>query len=155
MVKKDRSVKIALEARALKKAIHQDEYQTPNLKTLIEMTAETLASENRDIWYSSVDLKYAYCQVSLLAFTAKNCIFQIFGKKTISTYRFVKVFFGLTVMPTEFQKVRDGFLARFREVIVFIDDILSVTKETKIQHMAKVQEILNVLDLAILLVKTE
>ena len=51
-------------------------------------------------------------------------------------------------MPTEFQKVMDKLLVRFREVFVFIDDILIVTKGTKNEHMTKVREILKVLDLA-------
>ena len=55
-------------------------------------------------------------------------------------------------MPTEFQKVMDDQWmdnkVRFREVFVFIDDILFVTKGTKNEHMTKVREILKVLDLA-------
>ena len=46
-------------------------------------------------------------------------------------YRFVTGFYGLSVMPTEFQKIMDNFLASFREVFVFIVDILIVTKRTK------------------------
>ena len=32
-------------------------------------------------------------------------------------------FYGLTVMPTEFQKIKDNHLARFRDVFVLIDDL--------------------------------
>ena len=49
-------------------------------------------------------------------------------------------------MPTEFQKVVRYFLARFREVFVFIDDILVVTKGTKQEHLDKVREIIKVID---------
>ena len=49
-------------------------------------------------------------------------------------------------MPTEFQKVMDMLLAKFREVFVFIDDILIVTKGTKDEHLDKVREILKTLD---------
>ena len=55
-------------------------------------------------------------------------------------------FYGLTGMPTEFQKVIDLLLARFREVFVSIDDILIVTKGTKQEHLDKVREILKVID---------
>ena len=58
-------------------------------------------------------------------------------------------------MPTEFQKVMDNLLARFREVFVFNDDILIVTKGTKSEHLTKVREILNVLDLANLQIKAD
>ena len=40
----------------------------------------------------------------------------------------------------------DLLLARFREVFVFIDDILIVTKGTKQEHLDKVREILKVID---------
>ena len=49
-------------------------------------------------------------------------------------------------MPTEFQKVMDILLAKFRDVFVFIDDILIVTKGTKSDHLDKVREILKTLD---------
>ena len=58
-------------------------------------------------------------------------------------------------MPTEFQKVMENFLARVTEVFVFIDDILFVNKRTKNEHMAKVREILNTLDVTHLQVKRE
>ena len=49
-------------------------------------------------------------------------------------------------MPTEFQKVMEMLLAKFREVFVFIDDILIVTKGTKSEHLDKLREILKTLD---------
>ena len=49
-------------------------------------------------------------------------------------------------MPTEFQKVMDISLAKFREVFVFFDDILVVTKGTRNEHLDKVREILKTLD---------
>ena len=48
-VKKDQSVKIALDARALNKAIDKNKYQMPNLGNLIEMIAERLDISNRDV----------------------------------------------------------------------------------------------------------
>ena len=47
-VKKDQSVKIALDARALNESIAKDKYQMPNLDNLIDMIAEELEkSEGR------------------------------------------------------------------------------------------------------------
>ena len=154
-VKKDRSVKIALDARALNKAIDKDKYQMPNLDNLMEMIAERLDNSIGEVWYSSVDLTNAYGQIPLHALTAKHCNFQIIGGESTGTYRFVTGFYGLTVMPTEFQKDMDNLLARFREVFVFIDDILIVTKGTKSEHLTKVREILKVLDLANLQIKAD
>ena len=41
-VKKDKSVKIALDARSLNDAIQKDKYQMPNLDTLMEQVAEII-----------------------------------------------------------------------------------------------------------------
>ena len=145
-VKKDRSVKIALDARALNRAIDKDKYQMPKLEKLLDMVAEKLDSENGEAWVSSVDMTYAYGQIPLHLLTAKHCNFQIIGGESTGTYRFDTGFYGLSVMPTEFQKVMDMLLAKFREVFVFIDDILIVTKGTKSEHLDKVREILKTLD---------
>ena len=54
-VKKDKSVEIALDARALNESIAKDKYQMPNLDNLIDLIAEKL-DENKtgEAWYSSV-----------------------------------------------------------------------------------------------------
>ena len=65
-VKKDRSVKIALDARALNQAIDKDKYEMPNQNNLLNMVAENLGNENGEAWYSSVDMTYAYGQDPLI-----------------------------------------------------------------------------------------
>ena len=107
-VKRDQSVKIAVDARASNKAIDKDKYQMPNLENLMDMIAERLDSEEGEVRYSSVDLMYAYGQVPLHAMTSKHCNFQIIGDDSTGPYRFVTGFYGLTGMPTEFQKVMDS-----------------------------------------------
>ena len=46
-VKRDKSVKIALDARALNNEIVKDKYQMPNLEHLVDMVAEQLDTENK------------------------------------------------------------------------------------------------------------
>ena len=58
-------------------------------------------------------------------------------------------------MPTEFQKLIDLTLANINSVFVYIDDILSVPKGTKQQHVNKVKEVLRILDEANLQLKHE
>ena len=53
-------------------------------------------------------------------------------------------------MPTEFQKVMDLLLEKFREVFVFNDDILIVTKN---EHLDNVRKFLKTLDNAELQLK--
>ena len=59
-VKKDGSVKIALDAKALKESIAKDKYQMLNLENLMDMVAEKIEGGEGEVFYSSVDLKYAH-----------------------------------------------------------------------------------------------
>ena len=145
-VKKDKSVKIALDARALNQSIAKDKYQMPNLDNLIDMIAEELEKNEREAWYSSVDMTSAYGQVPLHELTKKHCNFQTVGGKSTGTYQFTTGYYGLTVMQTEFQKLMDLTLANINSVFVYIDDILIVTKGTKQEHVNKVKEVMRVLD---------
>ena len=87
-VKKDRSVKIALDARAPNQAIDKDKHQIPNLENLLDMVAEKIKSENGEAWFSAVDMTHAYGQIPL----------QIIGGESAGTYRFVTGFYCLTVI---------------------------------------------------------
>ena len=153
--KKDESVKIALDARALNQSIAKDKYQMPNLENLFDMIAEKLDKEEGEAWYSSVDMTYASGQIPLHELTKKHCNFQIVGGKSTGTYSFITRYYSLTVMPTEFQKLMDLTLANINSVFVYIEDILIVTKGTKQQHMNKVREVLKILDVANLQLKAE
>ena len=155
-VKKYKSVKIALDARSLDESIAKDKYQMPNLDTLIDLIAEKLDEKKTcKAWYSSVDMTYAYGQVPLHELTKRHCNFQIKGGKSTETYRFTTGYYGLTIMPTEFQKVMDLTLANINSVFVYIDDILIVTKGTKQDHINKVREFMKILDEAKLQLKAE
>ena len=145
-VKKDRSVKIALDPRALKQAIEKYKYQMPNLENLLDLMTEKLAAEKGEAWFSSADMTYTNGQVPLHFSTAKHCVFQITGGDSTCTNRFVTGLYGLSVILAEFQKVMDILLAKHREVFVFIDDILIVTQGTKDENLDKVLEILKTLD---------
>ena len=155
-VKKDKSLKTALDARALNESIAKDKYQMPSLDNLIDLFAEKLDEKKTgESWYSSVDLTYAYGQVPLHELTKRHCNFQIIGGKSTETYRFTTGYYGLTIMPTEFQKVMDLTLANINSVFVYIDDILIVTKGTKHDPINKVREVMKRLDEANLQLKAE
>ena len=120
----------------------------PNLENLMDMIAEKSDGKEREVWYFSVDMKYAYGLVPLGESTAKHCNFLIIGGKTTGTYRFVTGHYGLSIMPTEFQKLMDITLVNMDCTFVYTDDILMVTKGEKSVHMQKVREVLKVLDSA-------
>ena len=58
-VKKDKTVKIALDARALNQSLAKPKYKMSNLDNLIDMIAEKLDELEGEAWFSSVDLTYA------------------------------------------------------------------------------------------------
>ena len=145
-VKKNKSVKIALGVRVFNQSIAKDKYQMPNLENLFDMIAEKLNQEEGEAWCSSVDMTYACGQIPLHKLTKKHCNFQIVGGISAGTYRFTTGYCGLSVMPTEFQKLMDPTIANIKSAFVYKDDILIVTKGTKQQHMNKVREVLKILD---------
>ena len=146
-VKKDKSVKIALDARAMNNEIVKDKYQMPNLEHLVDLVAEQLDNKEQEkAFYTSLDMRYAYGQVPLDEETAKHCNFQIIGGKATGTYRFITGFYGLTIMPTEFQKAMDQELGNLPNTYVFLDDILIVTRGSQEKHFEIVKQVLRKLD---------
>ena len=115
-VKKDKSVKIALDSRAINNEIVKDKYQMPNLEHLVDLVAEQLDNKEQEkALYTSLDMRYAYGQVPLEKETAKHCNFQIIGGKATCIYRFITGFYGLTIKPTEFQKAMKKELANLQK----------------------------------------
>ena len=57
--------------------------------------------------YLILHFNYAYGQLTLLAETAKQCVFNIIGRQATGTYRLLTGFYVLANMPAEFQKARD------------------------------------------------
>ena len=87
--------------------------------------------------------------------TAKHCNFQIIDGKATGTYRFISGFYGLTIMPTEFQKAMDKDLANLQNTYVFLEDILIVTKGIKEKHFEALKQVLKRLDNANVRLKWE
>ena len=83
-VKKDESVKIELDSRAINESIAKDKYQMPDLDNLIDIFAEKLDEKEGKAWYPSVDRTHAYGQIPLRKITKRPCSFQIVGGKPIA-----------------------------------------------------------------------
>ena len=66
--KKDGSVKLAINAKPMNDQIHKNQYQMPNLLELLDSAAQIITSDEiGDVWFTSLDLKYAFSQESKLA----------------------------------------------------------------------------------------
>ena len=124
-------VEIAPDVRSLNNSVAKDKYQKPNLESLVEMIAKKSDGKDGQNFYHSVDMKYAYGQVPLDESSAKHCNFQIIGGKSTGTYRYVTGHYGLTIMPTEFQRLMDITLVNMDFTFVYINNILIVTKREK------------------------
>ena len=158
-VKKDDSSKLALDAKLINRQLYRNRYQMPNVDELIDgvspiVTANTLGT----LYFTVLDLKYAYSQLRLTAETAKQCNFNIVGGQATGTYRFLTGFYGLADMPAEFQKAMDRTLNIAKNTFCFLDDIMIVSKRAKSEHEKLVIDVLKKLDdenLALKLCKCE
>ena len=146
-VKKDGSVKLALESRELNKQVHKNKYQMPNIEELMDTVEQTISERKPgNVYFSTMDFTYAYGHLPLSPETSVQCSFSLVGGKSTGTYRFRTGFYGLTTMPAEFQRVMDTILSEFPQAHASIDDILVVTKVTEIEHISAVERILRKLD---------
>ena len=89
--------------------VHKNRYQMPNIDTLIEFISHQISdpASQSNTYFFILDLKYAYSQLNLNPDTANHCIFNIISGNDTGTYSFKTQFYGLTDMPSEFQKAMD------------------------------------------------
>ena len=78
-VKKDKSIKLALDSKVLNKAIHKNIYQMPNIDMLLDALSQHLTNTKncQQAYFTTLDLKYAYSQLKLHHDTSKQCNFNI------------------------------------------------------------------------------
>ena len=70
--------------KELNKAIHKNQYQMQSIDHLTDPLAMKIASnKNKEgpWWFSKIDLKYAYSQISPDNSLAEHCSFNILGVK--------------------------------------------------------------------------
>ncbi len=97
-VKRDGSLKLALDSKELNKMIAKNKYQIPNIEDLIDRLAEIITSPTPEhVRFSKIDLRNAYGQLKLDRETARQCIFSVSGGPATGTYRFKTGFYGLVI----------------------------------------------------------
>ena len=110
-VQRDQTIKRALDSKVLKKAIHKNKYQMPNIETLIDTISQIITDYKTEpadkFYFFTIDLKCLYSQLNLHPDTAKHCNFNICNGDMTGTYRFKIGFCRLTDMSAEFQKAMD------------------------------------------------
>ena len=71
-VKKDDSLKLAVDAKPINRQLFKNKYQMPNVDELLDGVSQIVtANTNGTLYFSVLDLKYAYSQLKLTAETAK------------------------------------------------------------------------------------
>ena len=120
----------------------------PNIDSLIDSISQHINDSNQgdNVYFSTIDLKYAYSQLNSHPDTARHCNFNIICGDAIGTYRFKTGFYGLTDMPAEFQKAMDYTLVGLSNTNCFLDDIIVVSKGTNKSHLKYVYRCLQKLD---------
>ena len=146
-VKKDQSIKLALDSKVLNKAIHKNKYQMPNIDMLIDTISQHLTNtqNGQQAYFITLDFKYAYSQLKY-TMTKQNTNFNIICGESTGTYRFKTGFYGLSDMPAEFQKAMDYTLIGLQNTYCLMDDIIIVSAGTEANHLAYVFKCLKKLD---------
>ena len=127
--------------------IWQNNYQMPNMHELIDLAAQIITRDTPGkLWFTSLDLKYAFSQLPLSDLTSSHYKLSILCGEATGTYRFKTGFYGLTDMPTEFQKAMDCTLQGLEGFICYLDDILVVTIKQVEEHNALVARVMDRLD---------
>ena len=139
-IKKDKSVKIALDSRKLNEACVKRKATMPNMEELISKISAEITLSDGEIWMSKIDLDYAYGQAKLTAEATRHCVFSIIGGDFTGHYRFKKGFYGLSDIPSVFQEHIDKVL-EFKTP-VWLDDIICVTNGTIDDHEREIREVL-------------
>ena len=105
----------------------------PTIDSLIDSISQHINDSNlvENVYFSTIDLQYAYRQLNLHPKTARYCNFDIICGESTGTYRFKNGFYGLKDMPAEFQKAMDYTLIDLTNTYCFLDDILVISKGSK------------------------
>ena len=142
-VKKDDCIKLALDAKPINRQLFKNKYQMPNVGELLDGVSQIVtANTNGTLYFSLLDLKYAYSQIKLTAETAKQCNFNIIGGQATATYRFLTGFYGLADMPAEFQSAMDRTLNHAKNTFCFLDNLLVVSKGSEHEHKKLIMNVL-------------
>ena len=93
-----------MDAKSMNAQIFKNQNQMPNFLEQLNNAAQI---NNADIpckvWFTSLDLKYAFSQLLPSDLVSTHCNFSIVCGKSTGTYRFKARFYGLTDVPKEFQ----------------------------------------------------
>ena len=128
----------------------------PNLFELIDNVAVTISGHDKDkIWFSSIDLKYAYSQIPLSKKASNQSNSNIVGGDATGSYVLKPDFSWLGDMPNEFQRIMDRLTEKITNTHFYLDDILIATVGSEDEQKKLVINVLKTLDVEGLAIKWE
>ena len=147
-LKRDKTVKLALDSKPSSKSIQKNKYQMPNIDNLIEKIQQNIKTNasHEKAYFSTLDLKSAYNQLNLDPKTTRHCNFSIISGEGTGTYRFITGLYGLTDMPAAFHKLMDYTLVGLDNFHCFLDNIIIVSRGSQEDHLKLVYKCLKKLD---------
>ena len=155
-VKKDGSLKIALDSKKLNEWVIKNKYQMPSKDELVDQIAQIITSKKHGrVWFTTVDSAYAYGQLRLALETARQCNASVVGGAATGTYQFQTGLYGLADMPVEFQQAMDRTVGTQPGVFAFLDDVLIVSKGAREEHQTLVMKTLKQMDQQDMSIKLE
>ena len=140
-IKKDKSVKIALDSRKLNDACIKRKAAMPNMEELNSKISAKITKGNGDTWMSKIDLDYAYGQAKLSKASRKTLCILHHWWRIHRTLPVQEGFYGLSDIPTVFQEHIDSVL-EFKTP-VWLDDIICVTNGDIEDHEKELREVLS------------
>ncbi|MCP5019326.1 MAG: hypothetical protein GY938_29185, partial [Ketobacter sp.] len=135
--------RMCIDYRLLNSITVKDHYPLPNIHELYRHFAGKK-------WFSALDLRHGYHHIAIrpedrhkTAFIAHNGLFE-----------FKRMTFGFVNAPAAFQRAMDYIFRHLDFVIVYIDDILILSK-TKEEHIKHLQAVFDVLDKYNMMIRRE
>ena len=129
-VKKDRSVKIAIDTRKMNDTMEIETKYLPDVEKSIDLIMKKLEKEEEK-WFTKLELKEAYTQIPLEEKLSNQCNFQILGGDATGTYRFTKAFYGLTPVANGLQRILERILKNEQNVATNFGEILIFSTEQR------------------------
>lgn len=130
--KSDKTDRVCLDSRPLNSRLIGFDYKTPTLK-------DKAGILNGAMYYTTLDLVQYFSQISIDEESSK---FLGFRAPDNTTYRFVRLPFGVKHATAIAQRIIDVVLQNIEEAFSYVDDICIATKGSLEHHFSKVREVL-------------
>ncbi len=129
--------------RKLNAHVRQDKFPLPNIEQI-------LSGLNAPNWFSTLDLDRAFFQMEVEESSRDYTSFSVLD----ATYRFVRLPFGLSTSPNNYQRLINAVMSGLtgNSVYTYIDDLIIFTRGFD-EHLSKLEEVFHRLRKAGLKVK--